>query len=83
MCATASIYLCGRKCDQLIFENQLKLADVLKYKQINGQQPVERFLGDLHGRMESLKQQHLMFLHELGLEKKRRRKKRKSQKQTG
>jgi len=74
--------LCGRKCDQLNFENQIKLADAMNYKQINGQQPVERFLGDLHGRMESLKQQHLMFLHELGLEKKRRRKKRKSQKQT-
>jgi len=75
-------HLCGRKCDQLNFENQIKLADSMNYKQINGQQPVERFLGDLHGRMEFLKQQHLMFLHELGLEKKRRRKKRKSQKQT-
>jgi len=75
-------HLCGRKCDQLNFENQIKLADAMNYKQINGQQPVERFLGDLHGRLESLKQQHLMFLHELGLEKKRRRKKRKSQKQT-
>ena len=53
----------------------------MNYKPINGQQPVERFLGNLHGRMESLKQQHLMFLHELGLDKKRRRK-RKSQKQT-
>jgi [protein-PII] uridylyltransferase len=74
--------LCGRKCDQLNFENQIKLADAMNYKQINGQQPVERFLGDLHGQMESLKQQHLMFLHELGLEKNRRRKKRKSQKQT-
>jgi len=75
-------HLCGRKCDQLNFENQIKLADTMNYKPINGQQPVERFLGDLHGRMEFLKQQHLMFLHELGLEKKRRRKKRKSQKQT-
>ena len=74
-------HLCGRKCDQLNFENQIKLADEMNYKQINGQQPVERFLGDLHGRMESLKQQHLMFIHELGLEKKRRRQ-RKSQKQT-
>jgi [protein-PII] uridylyltransferase len=75
-------HLCGRKCDQLNFENQIKLADAMNYKQINGQQPVERFLGDLHGRMESLKQQHLMFLHELGLEKNCRRKKRKSQKKT-
>jgi [protein-PII] uridylyltransferase len=74
-------HLCGRKCDQLNFENQIKLAESMNYKPINGQQPVERFLGNLHGRMESLKQQHLMFLHELGLDKKRRRK-RKSQKQT-
>jgi [protein-PII] uridylyltransferase len=74
-------HLCGRKCDQLNFENQIRLADSMNYKQINGQQPVERFLGELHGRMESLKQQHLMFIHELGLEKKRRHPK-KSQKQT-
>ncbi len=74
-------HLCGRKCDRLNFENQIKLAETMNYRPINGQQPVERFLGDLHGSMESLKQQHLMFLHELGLEKKRRRQK-KSQKQT-
>ncbi|MBW2582158.1 MAG: [protein-PII] uridylyltransferase, partial [Deltaproteobacteria bacterium] len=74
-------HLCGRKCDQLNFENQIKLADAMNYKPINGQQSVEKFLGELHGRMESLKQQHLMFLHELGFEKKRTRK-RKSQKQT-
>jgi len=74
-------YLCGRKCDQLHFENQIKLAEVMKYKKSNGQQPVERFLGELHGRMESVKQQHLMFLYELGLEKKRQRR-RKSQKQS-
>ena len=75
-------HFCGRKCDQLNFQNQIKLAEAMNYKQVKGQQPVERFLGDLHGRMEFLKQQHLMFLHELGLEKKRRRKKIKSQKQT-
>jgi len=74
-------FLCGRKYDQLHFENQIKLAEAMKYKQSNGQQPVERFLGELHGRMESLKQQHLMFLYELGLEKKRQRR-RKSQKQS-
>jgi [protein-PII] uridylyltransferase len=73
--------LCGRKYDQLHFENQIKLADAMKYKKSNGQQPVERFLGELHGRMESLKQQHLIFLYELGLEKKRKRR-RKSQKQS-
>jgi [protein-PII] uridylyltransferase len=74
-------FLCGRKYDQLHFENQIKLAETMKYKKSNGQQPVERFLGELHGRMESLKQQHRMFLYELGLEKKRKRR-RKSQKQS-
>ena len=58
--------LCGRKCDQLHFENQLKLAESLDYKRINGNQPVEVFLGDLHGQMELIKQQHLMLLYELG-----------------
>ena len=72
---------CKRKCDQLHFENQVKLARSLKYKKINGQAPVERFMGDLHGQMEALKQQHLMFLHELGYEKKRKRK-RKPRKQS-
>jgi [protein-PII] uridylyltransferase len=74
-------HICGRKCDQLHFENQVKLARSIDYKKINGQAPVERFMGDLHGHMEALKQQHLMFLHELGYEKKRKRK-RKSQKKS-
>ena len=73
-------YLCGRKCDQLNFENQLKLAESMKYKSVNGQKPVERFLGELHGRMEYLKQQLLMFLYELGLEKKRQRRRRSKKK---
>ena len=74
-------HVCGRKCDQLHFENQVKLARSLNYKKTNGQAPVERFMGDLHGQMEALKQQHLMFLYEMGYEKKRRRK-RKSQKKS-
>lgn len=72
-------YICGRKCDQLHFENQVKLARALNYKSDNGQAPVEKFMGALHGQMEALKQQHLVFLHELGYEKPRKRK-RKSQK---
>jgi [protein-PII] uridylyltransferase len=58
--------LCGRKCDQLHFENQLRLAELLKYKKTNGLQPVEHFLGVLHGHMEFIKQQHLRFVYELG-----------------
>ena len=62
-------YLSGRKCDQLYFEYQEKMAASLNFTKKNGQQPVERFLSKLHGQMEFLKQQHLMFLYELGLEK--------------
>ena len=64
--------LSGRKCDQLHFENQLKLSESLNYKKFNGYQPVEVFLGDLHGQMDLIKQQHLMFLYELGYTKKGR-----------
>ena len=74
-------YICGRKCDQLHFENQVKLARELNYKTDNGQAPVEEFMGELHGRMEALKQLHLVFLHEFGYEKPRKRK-RKSQKKS-
>lgn len=66
-------HLTGRKSDQLHFEHQVRLAKALKYTKADGQQPVERFLGDLHGQMEIIKQQHLMFLYELGHEKHRLR----------
>ncbi|MGD9022814.1 MAG: HD domain-containing protein, partial [Deltaproteobacteria bacterium] len=58
-------YLTGRKCDQLYFEYQLKLASLLGFKPHNGHQAVEGFLGALHGQMESLKRQHLMFLNKV------------------
>ena len=66
-------HISRRKCDQLHFENQITIADRLKYAPGAGQQPVERFLGELHRRMELVKQQHLMLLHERGLGKKGRR----------
>jgi len=66
-------YLSGRKLDQLRFENQLELARILNYRKKGGQQPVERFMAELHGCMEFLRQQVVIFLHELGLEKTRRR----------
>jgi len=56
----------GRKSDQLHFENQILLAEKFKFKKSNGQQPVESFLGRLHSMMDFIKQQHLMFLYELG-----------------
>ncbi|HUV50186.1 MAG TPA: [protein-PII] uridylyltransferase [Anaerolineae bacterium] len=57
-------HLAGRKCDHLYFEYQIKLAKDLNFKKENGQEPVERFLGELHCRMELLKEQLLMFLYE-------------------
>ncbi|MGD2098182.1 MAG: [protein-PII] uridylyltransferase [Desulfobacterales bacterium] len=74
-------HICGRKCDQLHFENQVKLARSMNYKADSGHAPVEKFMGALHGHMESLKQQHLVFLYDLGYEKPRKRK-RKSQKKS-
>ena len=68
-------HLSGRKCDQLYFEYQIKMADALKFGQKNGQQPVEQFLSKLHSQMEFLKQQYLMFLYELGVFKGVRRSK--------
>jgi len=59
-------HISGRKCDQLYFEYQAPLATALKFKKENGQQPVESFLSQLHGHMELIKQQHLIFLYELG-----------------
>ncbi len=57
-------YIAGRKCDQLYFEYQTELANVLNLRKQNGLQPVERFLAKLHSRMEVLKQQYLMFIGE-------------------
>ncbi|MDP2644437.1 MAG: [protein-PII] uridylyltransferase [Desulfobacterales bacterium] len=65
-------HLAGRKCDQLHFEYQSKLARVLKFKRENGQKPVERFLGMLHGQMDFVKQQHLMFHYEFDRGKRRK-----------
>jgi len=64
--------LTGRKCDQLHFQHQIRLAEELNYKRDNGQQPVEVFLGQLHGQMEFIKEQHLMFLYEQGYSTRRR-----------
>ncbi len=64
--------IAGRRCDQLYFEYQLKLADILHYESSNGQLPVERFLGDLHGHMASLKNIYITFLVEHGYYSKNR-----------
>jgi len=58
----------GRKCDQLYLEHQVQLAEDMNFQQVNGQKPVERFMGELHGKMEFVKQLHLMFIYEQGFE---------------
>nr|MBL0700980.1 HD domain-containing protein [Desulfobacterales bacterium] len=68
-------YLSDRKNNQLYFEYQLKIAGLLNFSKLNGQQPVERFLSKLHGYMELVKQQHLMFLYELRYMERPKRKK--------
>ena len=60
-------FITGRKCDQLYFEHQISLATMLKLKEKNGQRPVEIFLSTLHGKMENLKQYHLMQIDMLKL----------------
>ncbi|WP_166405248.1 [protein-PII] uridylyltransferase [Desulfonema ishimotonii] len=55
-----------RKYDQLHFEHQLRLAGMFGYPADGNQQGVEKFLTDLHGHMNVIRQNHLMFLHELG-----------------
>jgi [protein-PII] uridylyltransferase len=55
----------GRKYDRLHFEHQIRLADLFDYNDREGR-PVERFLGDLHRRMETVKQIHRVFVHEAG-----------------
>jgi [protein-PII] uridylyltransferase len=59
-------HMTGRKCDHLHLEFQEALAGALKIRGKDGQKPVERFLGELHGSMEFVKQRYLFFLHELG-----------------
>jgi [protein-PII] uridylyltransferase len=59
-------HLMGRKYDQLRFEFQTQFADMFKFKPRYGQSPVERFLGELHGKMEYVKQHHLMFIEQFG-----------------
>jgi [protein-PII] uridylyltransferase len=64
-------YLNGRKCDELYFEHQIQLAKELGYKDKNGQQGVEQFLGRLHEEMGFIKRQHLMLLRKLEKSKKK------------
>ena len=58
-------HVSGRKCDQLFLEYQPRVAELAGYKPQDGQEAVERFMGDLHGAFEIIKQQYAMFISEL------------------
>ncbi|WP_051283928.1 [protein-PII] uridylyltransferase [Desulforegula conservatrix] len=54
----------GRKCDQLYFEHQERLAEAMGFKPKAGEKAVERFLGELHSAMDTVKQLYLMIVSE-------------------
>ncbi len=58
-------HLAGRKYDQLHFDYQEQVAKRLGYEAEDGQQPVERFLGDLHEQMNFIKHLHDTFVYAL------------------
>jgi len=64
----------NRKSDQIHLEQQRKLAEVMGVSAVNGHLPVEHLLGELHGHMEYVKQQHEMFLYEMEQKKRLKRK---------
>ncbi|MGM0403740.1 MAG: [protein-PII] uridylyltransferase, partial [Thermodesulfobacteriota bacterium] len=66
-------HLAGRKCDQLYFEYQTKLAEDMELVLEGAQMPVERLMGDLHAKMGYIKKQLLLLLYDLGYEKPSRR----------
>jgi len=58
--------LSGKKYDRLHFEYQKKIAGILRFKDTKEQMAVEKFLGELHDRMEYIKNHNLMLLSERG-----------------
>ncbi|MBF0377892.1 MAG: HD domain-containing protein [Desulfamplus sp.] len=65
-------YIAGRKCDQLHFEHQVELARILGYKDNNGHKAVEIFMGELHSKMDFIKQINLMLTEDIQLSKRAR-----------
>ena len=64
-------HMTGRKCDQLHFEIQIRMAEAMKYVEKDGLQPVNQFLGCLHERMEFIKRLHVNFIYELEVSRKK------------
>jgi len=64
--------LARRRVDRLHFEHQIAIAERLGYPAEGGQQPVERFLGELHRHMGVIKRLHLACMRELAAPRVRR-----------
>ncbi|MBF0303328.1 MAG: HD domain-containing protein [Desulfamplus sp.] len=62
----------GRKCDQLHFEHQVELANLFSLKDNHGHKAVETFMGELHSKMDSIKQINLMLTEDIQLSKRAR-----------
>jgi [protein-PII] uridylyltransferase len=63
--------LSARKNDQLHFELQTQLSSRLNYKENNELKPVELFLSELQGHMETIKKLHMIMIRELKPAKRR------------
>lgn len=66
-------YITGRKCDQLYFEHQMEVAKLLGFKEKNGHKGVETFMGELHSKMEFLKQINQLVTENILLSKRRKK----------
>ncbi|MBF0199787.1 MAG: HD domain-containing protein [Desulfamplus sp.] len=65
-------HITGRKCDQLHFEHQNEVAHRLGFKGRDTHRVVEEFMGDLHSRMDFIKQINIMLTEDIQLSKKAR-----------
>ena len=66
-------YITGRKCDQLHFEHQVELAKLLGFKGRYRHQGVESFMGELHAKMDFLKQTNQLVTETILLDKRGKR----------
>ncbi|SLM29737.1 (Protein-PII) uridylyltransferase [Desulfamplus magnetovallimortis] len=65
-------HLTGRKCDQLHFEHQKEASSRLGFRGRDTHQAVERFMGELHSKMDYIKQINLMITEDIQLTRKAR-----------
>lgn len=65
-------YIAGRKCDQLHFEHQVELSKLFGFNDKNGHKAVETFMGELHSKMDFIKQINLMITEDIHLTKRAR-----------